>query len=275
MIETDDGHLAELTAEYEENGWCHSPFRFTGPAVSVLRDSLDTICRRGGPEVVHEPDSTAVRAVHGCHEFDEAYAALVRHPYLLALAEALTGTPVYVYQFKVNLKQAREGQAWPWHQDFAFWNAEDGLPTPAAVTLAVPLDDVHEGNGPLMLIPGSHRVGYLGPGKITRGDSGDWRKNFAADPEHVMDDARAQELIGTFGSTRATGPAGTIQAFHPNIVHSSSDNTSPDRRALLMVSYNSIDNAPPHPTRPEFLVGRNTDQLKPRWDDRFPLERVP
>ncbi|ATL81384.1 hypothetical protein SMALA_1149 [Streptomyces malaysiensis subsp. malaysiensis] len=54
--------------------------------------------------------------------------------------------------------------------------------------------------------------------------------------------------------------------------HSSSDNTSPDRRALLMVSYNSIDNAPPHPVRPEFLVGRNTDQPKPRWDTRFPLE---
>ncbi|PNG95860.1 hypothetical protein [Streptomyces malaysiensis] len=54
--------------------------------------------------------------------------------------------------------------------------------------------------------------------------------------------------------------------------HSSSDNTSPDRRGLLMVSYNSIDNAPPHPVRPEFLVGRNTDQLKSRWDTRFPLE---
>ncbi|MEV0318588.1 phytanoyl-CoA dioxygenase family protein [Streptomyces sp. NPDC050658] len=274
MIDTDDGHLTELIAEYEENGWCRAPFRFTEPSVDVLRDSLDAICRRGGPEVVHEPDSTAVRAVHGCHEFDDAYAALVRHPYLLALAEALTGTPVYVYQFKVNLKQAREGQAWPWHQDFAFWNAEDGLPTPAAVTLAVPLDDVHEDNGPLMLVPGSHRVGYLGPGKVTRRDSGDWRKNFAANPEHVMDDARAQELIASFGSTRATGRAGTIQAFHPNIVHSSSDNTSPDRRALLMVSYNSIDNAPPNPTRPEFLVGRDTDQLKPRWDERLALETV-
>ncbi|WHX22275.1 hypothetical protein QFW82_37275 [Streptomyces malaysiensis subsp. malaysiensis] len=34
----------------------------------------------------------------------------------------------------------------------------------------------------------------------------------------------------------------------------------------------TIDNAPPHPVRPEFLVGRNADQLKPRWDTRFPLE---
>ncbi|MEV2254435.1 phytanoyl-CoA dioxygenase family protein [Streptomyces sp. NPDC050147] len=274
MIETDDGHLAELVAEYEENGWCRSPFRFTGPAVNVLRDSLDAVCRRGGPEVVHEKGSKAVRAVHGCHEFEEAYAMLVRHPYLLALAEALTGTPVYVYQFKVNLKQAREGQAWPWHQDFAFWNAEDGLPSPAAVTLAVPLDDVHENNGPLNLIPGSHRLGYLGPGKVTPGDRSDWRRNFDADPEHTMEADRARELIDSFGSTRVTGRAGTIQAFHPNLVHSSSDNASPDRRALLMVSYNSVDNAPPHPTRPEFLVGRNTDQLKPRWDERFPLEAV-
>jgi ectoine hydroxylase len=64
------------------------------------------------------------------------------------------------------------------------------------------------------------------------------------------------------------GPAGTLTAFHPNLVHSSSDNLSPDRRAVLLITYNAVGNAPIQPTRPDFLVDRDATPVRPMaWSD--------
>ncbi len=272
MTTSDDGHLTHAAAAYRELGWCRSPYRFASGAVELLRTSIESICRQRRPEVVYEKPGGPVRAVHGCHAFDEVCAALVRQPCLLALARALTGRPVYVYQFKVNLKQAREGAAWPWHQDFTFWSREDGMRRPDAVNIAISLDEIHSGNGPLVVIPGTHRLGIVGEpvGGPPRG--GDWRSHVSADLAHVVDADVAAGLARTNGTTLLTGSAGAVQAFHPSIVHSSSDNESPDRRALLLITYNSVDNAPLRPTRPEFLVSRDATGLEPAADERFTLE---
>ncbi|MDW6057080.1 phytanoyl-CoA dioxygenase family protein [Streptomyces sp. FXJ1.4098] len=165
-----------LKSAYAETGWSRIPFRFDNKAVELIRERVASISRERRPEVVHEKDSDVVRAIHGCHLFDDVCSALVRHPQLVALAEVLTGKSVYVYQFKVNLKQAHEGAAWPWHQDYAFWSKEDGMPRPEAVNVAVSLDDIHEDNGPLAVIPGSHRLGLIGlpdtvEGRVTGGDT--------------------------------------------------------------------------------------------------------
>ena len=245
---------------YDRDGWCESPEPLDIDEVVRVRASVDRLSREQRPEVVYEGGTRAVRAIHGCHRFDEACARLVRLPQLLGLAEALIGGPVYVYQFKVNLKQPREGAAWPWHQDFAFWHREDGMPRPDAVNLAVFLDEVHEANGPLQVIPGSHRLGLIdSPGAPGQGlPSGDWRRHVSADLEHTVSRERAEGLAAEHGVRLMTGPAGSCVAFHPSIVHSSSDNLSADRRAILLITYNSVGNAPTHPIRPEFLVDRDT-----------------
>jgi ectoine hydroxylase len=255
--------LTDLKTAYDHDGWCELPYRFTDRAVSLLKARVEAISGERRPEVVYEKGSGTVRGIHGCHVFDEVCAALVRHPQLVALAEELTGGPVYVYQFKVNLKQAHEGAAWPWHQDYAFWSEEDGMPSPNAVNIAVSLDDIHEANGPLVVIPGSHRLGLFDlPEKEPQGDS-DWQQHVSADLAYTVREERAEKMAAESGRVLITGEAGAVHAFHPSIVHSSSNNISPDRRALLLITYNAVDNAPENPTRPEFLVARDSTRITP------------
>ncbi|MEV6002174.1 phytanoyl-CoA dioxygenase family protein [Streptomyces griseomycini] len=266
-----DDSSASLKSAYADAGWSRAPFRFDSEAVELIRERVESISRERRPEVVYEKGSSAVRAIHGCHHFDDVCSALVRHPQLVALAELLTGKPVYVYQFKVNLKQAHEGAAWPWHQDFAFWNKEDGMPRPEAVNIALSLDDIHENNGPLVVVPGSHRLGLVGlPDKVE--GKGDWQRHVSSDLAYTVDADTASDLARRNGTELMTGPTGSVHAFHPSIVHSSSSNLSGDRRALLLITYNAVDNAPADPTRPEFLVSRDSNPVVPRHDVRLGVE---
>lgn len=275
MQTTIEKPFADLKSVYEEDGWFEFPYQFSTSTIELLRERVASISRERRPEVVHEKDSETVRAIHGCHAFDDVCMALVRHPQLVALAEALLGRSVYVYQFKVNLKQAYEGAAWPWHQDFAFWSEEDGMPRPDAVNVAISLDDTYEGNGPLVVIPKSHRIGLLDLPQRNSGDEkADWRQHVAVDLAYTVKVSNAESLIQTNGKKLLTGQAGSIFGFHPSIVHSSSSNLSADRRALLLITYNAVDNAPAAPTRPTFLVDRNTTPVSPQEDERFSLARV-
>ncbi|MFD9052001.1 phytanoyl-CoA dioxygenase family protein [Streptomyces zaomyceticus] len=262
------GTVRDAADHYHRHGWCPAPFVFGKESVAALRSRVAALGRQERPEVVTELGSGTARAVHGCHTWDELCAALVRLPELVGLAEAILGREVYVYQFKVNFKPPREGAAWPWHQDYAFWSEEDGMPSPDAVNIAVALDDAHAGNGPLTLLPGTHRLGLLDlPERTTR--SGHWRDHVSADLAYTVTPERAARLSAEHGTRALVGPAGSVHAFHPSIVHSSTDNLSDDRRALLLITYNAVDNAPPAPTRPAFLVARDTAAVRPLHDPRL------
>ncbi|MBM0274278.1 phytanoyl-CoA dioxygenase family protein [Micromonospora tarensis] len=248
----------DLVSSYGKNGYCAPEQRLTDENVAKLRQAIAAISEQERPEIVYESGTSVIRAVHGCHRFDQVCDRVVRLPMLVDLAEALLGGPAYVYQFKVNMKQPREGAAWPWHQDFVFWHREDGMAAPDAVNIAVFLDDVTEANGPLRVIPGSHELGMIGPASSERQASHDWRKHVAAALEYTVPDELVESLVDAYGVVPLTGPAGAVTAFHPNIVHSSSNNTSEQRRAIMLVTYNRVSNAPANPTRPEFLVNRDT-----------------
>jgi L-proline 4-hydroxylase len=240
--------LVDLKSSYERDGWIEYPYRLSGSTLELLRERIESISLLVRPEVVYEQGTKTVRAILGCHAFGDACSALVRHPQLLALAEALLGRSVYVYQFKVNIKQAHEGAAWSWHQDFTFWSEKDGMPRPDAVNIAFPLDGTYEGNGPLVLIPGSHRLGIHNLPKMESGGrKSDWRQHISANLAYTVKSDHAESLSRMNGKKSLISQSGSIYAFHPSIVHSSSNNLSADRRALLIITYNAIDNAPSAP----------------------------
>lgn len=251
--------VRDVKVRYGRDGWVALPDGFSDAAVATLRERIEQLGAQRRPEVVCEADSSTVRAIHGCHDFDEMCGRLIRLPMLLDFAETVLDGPVYLYQFKVNVKAAVEGRAWPWHQDFAFWHREDGMAAPDAVTIAIFLDEVSEENGPLEVIPATHHLGLLeseGGGDAER--VRDWRRHVSADLEHAVPVGLAESLATTYGRQRFTGAAGTVVAFHPNLVHSSSNNKSEHRRSMLFLTYNKVTNAPANPTRPEFLVNRDT-----------------
>ncbi|MFJ6610150.1 phytanoyl-CoA dioxygenase family protein [Streptomyces sp. NPDC091289] len=267
------GTTLDAAARYHETGWYAADFSLDHRSVSALRSRITALGEQRRPEVVQEKEGGATRAIHGCHAWDDLCAALVGLPELVGLAMSLLGGPVYTYQFKVNFKQPYEGAAWPWHQDYAFWQEEDGMPRPDAVNIAIALDHAHEGNGPLTVIPGSHRLGLLDlPASDTR--TGDWRDHVSSDLAYTVSPDRAARLSAELGTELLVGPAGTVHAFHPSIVHSSTDNLSPDRRALLLITYNAVTNAPAAPARPDFLVSRDIAPVTPGADARLTLRQV-
>jgi ectoine hydroxylase len=251
----------ELSA-YAEQGWFVAPERLGPDALAKVGARIRALCATARPEVVHEEGTRTVRALHGCHRYDEVCAELVRHPVLLDLAESVIGGPVYLYQFKVNIKSPRQGREWPWHQDYAFWAHEDGMPEPDAVTIALYLDDVHESNGPLTVLSGSHTLGLVAAGGAATPPGGHWRDHVSARLTYTIPEDDIRDLAGTFPPHRLLGPAGTVAAFHPSIVHSSTNNTSDDRRAVLLLTYNSVTNTPTRLTRPAFLVDPDTTPVR-------------
>jgi ectoine hydroxylase len=263
--------LVNAKSVYDRDGWYRHTSALCPDEVALLCERVDWMCKQSRPEVVYEQGSHDVRAIHGCHRYDDVCAQLTRLPRLVDLAEALIGEPIYVYQFKINLKQPFRGVSWPWHQDFAFWREEDGMPAAKAVNLALLLDTADLSNGPLLVISGSQRRGLLNDvsGDGRKPPHGDWRNHVSADLTYTVGTDVASQLAAQSGTTPLVGPPGTIYAFHPSIVHSSSDNRSPHRRALLLITYNAVSNAPANPTRPAFLVDPDTTPVARLSADRL------
>jgi ectoine hydroxylase-related dioxygenase (phytanoyl-CoA dioxygenase family) len=174
-----------------------------------------------------------VRRIKNPHLNDPAYADLVRHPGIVAALCDLWGPNLRFDTAKLNMKSAGFGAAVEWHQDWAFYpHTNDDL---AAV--GVMMDDMALENGPLMIIPGSHR----GP---IYDHHADGCFCGAMDPETCgVDFSKAIAL---------TGPAGSITIHHVRAVHGSAPNTSDRDRRLLLFQFRAAD-AWPLVSRPATL----------------------
>jgi len=170
----------------------------------------------------HTPAMPRVRRIKAPHLHHEAYARLVRHPRILAVLQSLWGPAVRFDTAKLNMKSAGFGAAVEWHQDWAFYpHTNDDL---AAV--GVMMDDMDLANGPLLIIPGSHR----GPVFDHHAEGAFCG---AMDPtKRDVDYAQAVPL---------TGRAGSITVHHVRAVHGSAPNTSNQERRLLLFQYRAAD----------------------------------
>jgi ectoine hydroxylase len=110
---------------------------------------------------LRERSSDSVRSAIAPHLSDELFRRLSLHPRLVEPARTLLGGEVYLHQFKINAKEAHDGEIWHWHQDYRTWYEDDGMPEPTVLNATVFLDDVNEFNGPMMFVPGSHKDGRI------------------------------------------------------------------------------------------------------------------
>lgn len=259
--------------DYHDNGFTVLPALFSNTETNRLKEEVLQIAARNSAGRVFEKDGQTVRALHGCHLTSELLRAATRLPRLLEPVTQLLGGPVYVYQFKINFKEAFAGDVWQWHQDYIYWRNEDGMREPHVVNVAVFLDAVTEHNGPLMLVAGSHRHGLIeveaaGP---TEMNAEGWRQNVAADLTYTLDRATVATLVSRGNIVAPKGAAGTSLIFHPNLAHASGPNLSPASRTMMLVTYNSVANVPNAVSnpRPEFLVSRDCTPIVPLAQDRL------
>src|ERR671931_688809 len=145
---------------FDEQGYLFLPDCFSAEEGAVLRPEAEQIYRSPREEVWREK-SGAPRTAFAAHTYNEAFRLMAHHPRLVEPLQQMFGEGVYAHQFKINAKAAFEGDVWQWHQDYGTWARDDGMPEPRAMNIAVFMDEVMPVNGPLMLIPGSHKQGVL------------------------------------------------------------------------------------------------------------------
>src|SRR5258707_15037911 len=154
---------AEQLREFDQQGYVFMPSCFSEDEVALLRSEAEDILKTDRQEVWREKTG-APRPAFAAHTFNEAFRLLAHHPRLVEPLRQLFGEDVYVHQYKINAKAAFEGAVWQRHQDYGTWARDDGMPEPRAMNIAVFLDEVLPINGPLLLIPGSHKQGVFAAG---------------------------------------------------------------------------------------------------------------
>ncbi|MFW6307776.1 MAG: phytanoyl-CoA dioxygenase family protein [Campylobacterales bacterium] len=194
--------------------------------------------------------------------FDE----LSRDRRFLDVAKQIVGDDVYLHQSRINIKPALDGKSFPWHSDFETWHVEDGLPAPRVVTGWIMLTENTPYNGPLFVIPGSHKEYVSCPGTTPKDNyKTSLRNQMLGTPSlkalKEFATKAEEEVIGVYGK------AGTVVFHECNIMHGSPDNISPWPRTNCFFVYNSVNNKPINPPfgakelRPEFLCNKNNSPL--------------
>ena len=246
---------------YVEAGFVVLPGLLGAEEVAALREAgaaLKAALPPDAPEVVREPDSAAIRSIFAIHRHSPPLAALAADPRLAGAARQLLGGPVYLHQARLNYKPGFAGRRFDWHSDFETWHVEDGMPRMRALSAVVLLRDNHEHNGPLMLIPGSHRQFVRCVGRTPPDNH---QTSLRRQVYGVPEPPALEALIEEGGLVSVEAAAGAVVLFDCNTMHASGPNLSPWARDNVFFVYNSVENrlgAPPGGTapRPEHIAAR-------------------
>jgi phytanoyl-CoA hydroxylase len=219
-------------AAYDRDGYIVVPDVFSPAEIDELRRVTDDFVRESARiaandavydlEDSHTPEEPRVRRLKAPHLIHPAYFGASRNARVVAILKDLWGT-VRFDTGKLNMKSAGYGAPIEWHQDWAFYpHTNEDL---AAVGIMI--DDVSLENGPMMVVPGSHK----GPIHDHHGPNG--RFCGAMDPENCdIDLSRALPCLGK---------AGSVTVHHVRAVHGSATNFSGRQRRFLLYQYRAAD----------------------------------
>ena len=216
--------------------------------------------------VITEPQGNEVRSIFEIHTQSEAMARLAADERLANVALFLLDDEVYLHQTRLNYKPGFQGKEFYWHSDFETWHVEDGMPRMRALSMSILLADNTPHNGPLMLIPGSHRE-YLTCVGITPDNH--YKTSLKKQEYGVPDEDSLAQLADVNGIVAPTGKAGTVVIFDCNVMHGSNSNISPFPRANAFLVYNAVSNAlrapfGPVTPRPDFIAARKAAAISPQ-----------
>ena len=266
-----NGPLSETElARYERDGFLVFNNFLDQETVKRFRDDLrayekdDSVLRSEG--TITEPGKQEIRSIFGIHELSDRFDRLTRESRLLDMVHQLLGSDAYIHQSRINFKPGFHGKGFDWHSDFETWHAEDGMPRMRAVSFSIALTDNTPFNGPLMLIPGSHKTFVPCVGRTPEDN---YQSSLKKQELGVPNEQDLQKMADQYGIQAPTGPAGSLIIFECNTLHASNANMSPWPRSNLFFVYNSVENRLEQPfcgnkPRPDFLGNRShTEALRP------------
>lgn len=229
----------ELVDRYERDGYLYLADALSPERLSRLREVFEGWVEESrshdGPygetfdgrprfdvEPGHSAERPALRRIASPVEVSDAYLDVMRsNPALDAVAQ-LIGPNLRFRESKVNSKLPGTPTHLKFHQDLPF----GPLTNEDLVTVIFHLDEVTAENGPLEVIPGSHRgplYEHWHDGMFT-GVVG----------SEVVEMARAEAVP-------CIGPAGSACLMHGRLLHGSGPNLSDSPRTLFISAYRSED----------------------------------
>ncbi|MBL8702870.1 MAG: phytanoyl-CoA dioxygenase family protein [Alphaproteobacteria bacterium] len=255
---------ASQVETYRRDGFVVLPGHL-GPALTAeLRRETDRILASGHGmresdavydlEPWHAPEAPAIRRITWPHKHFEFFWELAKHPVILDAIAPLIGDAIRLHGSKINTKLGAGGASVEWHQDWAFYphsNAD-------VLAVGVMIDDIDAENGPMMVMPGSHR------GPLHDHHSGEFFAGAIDIAATGLDVAPALPV---------TGRAGSISIHHAMAVHGSDFNRSGRSRRFLLYEYAAAD-AWPLRGAPDYADFR-ARLVRGREPDDYRMEKAP
>ncbi len=209
----------------------------------------------------HNAEQPALRRVNAPTDVSQDYYRVMRDSRMTDCVAELIGPNVKYHHSKVNSKLPGAATLVKWHQDFPFTpHSNDDL-----VTALLMVDDVTEENGPLQVVPGSHR-----------GEIYDlWHDGVFTG---AVEDSVTEYCLAN--AVTCTGKAGSLCLMHTRLLHGSAPNLSKLPRTLFITVYSAEDAVPcspnPVPNRHqgEVVRGEASGHIRSTAFD-IPLPQLP
>lgn len=251
-----------LIADYQRSGFMILEDVFCEKEVQAMQQELEKLRHsqavKDSGETITEPGSGDIRSIFRVHEHSGLFRRLASDFRLADVARYLLNDEVYIHQSRLNYKPGFRGKEFYWHSDFETWHVEDGMPRMRALSMSITLTENHEYNGPLMLIPGSHKEYAVCEGYTPENHH---TASLKKQEYGVPSDNCLQQMAAKGGIVTATGKPGSVIIFDCNTMHGSNGNISPYPRSNVFFVYNALSNSVvspfcEQPPRPEYICSR-------------------
>ena len=173
----------------------------------------------------HSAEKPALRRIASPVEISNNYLDAMRNNSALDALGAILGPNLRFNNAKVNSKLPGAATQVKLHQDFLFEpRTNDDM-----ITVLMFIDDVTEKNGPLQVVPGTHR------GPLYE----HWH-------DGVFTGAVDESVVAEMGvrAVPCYGPAGSACLMHTRLLHGSGPNLSDEPRTLFICEYCAEDSYP-------------------------------
>lgn len=174
----------------------------------------------------HRPDHPSLRRVSSPTEISPAYYQAAFQSRMAEIAAQLIGgSGTRFHHSKVNSKLPHTATQVKWHQDFLFTpHSNDDI-----ITALLMVSDVTPENGPLNVVPGSHKGPLYSHWQHER---------FSGAVSDEVVEQHCQRPVACFG------PAGSVCFMHTRLLHASSPNETELPRTLFICVYAAEDALP-------------------------------
>ena len=253
---------AQQLKDFEQQGFLIIEDVLNAQEVAEYQQALDDLRQneklKNSAEAITEPNSGDIRSIFRIHESSEPFSQLASDQRLVARAQQILNDQVYIHQSRLNYKPGFRGKEFYWHSDFETWHVEDGMPNMRALSMSISLTENHEHNGPLMLIPGSHKAFLSCEGETP---DENFKSSLKKQEYGVPDDKSLSAMVEQGGIVSVKSKPGSVIIFDCNIMHGSNGNITPYPRSNVFFVYNAISNVVTQPfceqpPRPEYICSR-------------------